>query len=100
MKLLIIGRDGQVSTESARQAGAHDVTQLGMDVVDLTKPETGAAAIRPRTHPSPVASSHLLRATSRPRASTETTPKGSRGTTRPRALSRIDEKTTIPTTEE
>lgn len=45
MKLLIIGRDGQVSTELARQAGAHEVTQLGLDVVDLTKPETGADAI-------------------------------------------------------
>ena len=45
MKLLIIGRDGQLSTELALQAGDHEVTQLGLDVVDLTRPETGAAAV-------------------------------------------------------
>lgn len=45
MKLLIIGRDGQVSTELERQAGAHEVTLLGLDVVDLTKPQTGEDAI-------------------------------------------------------
>lgn len=45
MRLLIIGRDGQVSTELAALAGGHEVTQLGLDVVDLTRPETGAAAI-------------------------------------------------------
>lgn len=50
MRILIIGRDGQVSTELATQAfDDEDIagfTQLGMDVVDLTRPETGAAAIR------------------------------------------------------
>lgn len=45
MKLLIIGRDGQLSTELALQAGGHEVSQLGLDVVDLTRPETGADAI-------------------------------------------------------
>jgi len=50
LRVLIIGRDGQVSTELARQAlddeEISEITQLGLDVVDLTKPETGAAAIR------------------------------------------------------
>ena len=50
MRILIIGRDGQVSTELATQAfDDEDIagfTQLGMDVVDLTRPETGAAAIQ------------------------------------------------------
>jgi len=52
MKLLIIGRDGQLSTELAALATAHDVTQLGLDVVDLTRPETGAAAMA--AHPADV----------------------------------------------
>jgi dTDP-4-dehydrorhamnose reductase len=46
MRLLVIGRDGQVSTELLARAGEHEMTALGLDVVDLTKPETGAAAIR------------------------------------------------------
>ena len=46
MRLLVIGRDGQVSNELLARAGAHEITALGLDVVDLTKPETGAAAIR------------------------------------------------------
>lgn len=50
MRLLIIGRDGQVSTELARQAIDDETisgfTQYGLDVVDLTKPQTGADAIR------------------------------------------------------
>jgi len=49
MRILIIGKDGQVSTELARQAiedeTISEITQLGLDVVDLTKPETGAKAI-------------------------------------------------------
>ena len=49
LKLLIIGADGQVSTELARQAlddtDISHITQFGMDVVDLTKPLTGADAI-------------------------------------------------------
>lgn len=49
MRLLIIGKDGQVSTELVRQAfddaEITNFTQLGLDVVDLTKPETGAKAI-------------------------------------------------------
>ena len=52
MRLLIIGRDGQLSTELALQAGTHAVTQLGLDVVDLTRPETGAAAVQ--AHPADV----------------------------------------------
>ena len=50
MKLLIIGKDGQLSTELARQALDREAiagfTQLGLDQVDLTRPETGGAAIR------------------------------------------------------
>ena len=45
MKLLIIGKDGQVSTELLRRGQAHDITALGLDVVDLTRPQTGATAI-------------------------------------------------------
>lgn len=49
LRLLIIGRDGQLSTELARQAlGDAEIaefTQLGLDQVDLTRPETGAEAI-------------------------------------------------------
>jgi len=49
LKLLIIGADGQVSTELARQAlddaDISSITQFGMDVVDLTKPQSGADAI-------------------------------------------------------
>lgn len=49
MKLLIIGKDGQVSTELATLANARSsasqITQLGLDVVDLTRPQTGADAI-------------------------------------------------------
>lgn len=52
MKLLIIGKDGQLSTELARRSGAHAVTQLGLDVVDLTQPESGAQAIA--AHPADV----------------------------------------------
>ena len=50
VNLLIIGKDGQVSTELAMAAlddpDIASFTQFGLDVVDLTKPETGAAAIR------------------------------------------------------
>jgi dTDP-4-dehydrorhamnose reductase len=50
LTLLIIGRDGQLSTELAALAiddpQIAGFTQLGLDVVDLTKPETGAEAIR------------------------------------------------------
>ena len=45
MRLLVIGRDGQVSNELLMQGKAHDITALGLDVVDLTRPDTGAAAI-------------------------------------------------------
>jgi len=49
LRLLIIGKDGQLSTELARQAiddpEILEFTQMGLDLVDLTKPETGAAAI-------------------------------------------------------
>ena len=49
MKLLVIGREGQVSTELERQAiddaDIGQTTLLGLDVVDLTRPETGADAI-------------------------------------------------------
>ena len=49
MKLLIIGKDGQLSTELARQAKARTdievVGQLGIDAVDLSRPESGAEAI-------------------------------------------------------
>ena len=48
-KLLIIGKDGQLSTELARQAFDREeistVTQLGLDQVDLTRPESGAEAV-------------------------------------------------------
>ena len=50
LNLLIIGKDGQVSTELAMQAiddpEIASFVQFGLDVVDLTRPETGAAAIR------------------------------------------------------
>ncbi len=49
VKLLIIGRDGQLSTELAMCAlddvEIAEFTQLGLDQVDLTKPQTGADAI-------------------------------------------------------
>ena len=45
MKLLVIGKDGQVSTELLRRGASHEITALGLDVVDLTRPETGAKAI-------------------------------------------------------
>ncbi len=49
MKLLIIGKDGQVSTELAMAAiddpEITEFTQYGLDVVDLTKPHTGADAV-------------------------------------------------------
>lgn len=49
LKLLIIGKDGQLSTELAMQAfedaDIASFTQAGLDQVDLTKPQTGADAI-------------------------------------------------------
>ena len=49
LKLLIIGKDGQVSTELAMAAiddpEIAEFTQFGLDVVDLTQPQTGADAI-------------------------------------------------------
>ena len=46
MRLLLIGRTGQVATEILRRAGDVTVTALGREVADLSHPEAAADVVR------------------------------------------------------